>query len=348
MINRQWRLAARPEGSAKASDFQWTEENTPTLREGDILVRTLYLSLDPTNRIWMEPADSYLPMLPLGEVMRGVTLGVVEASRHPGFAPGDIAQGLGGWQEFYAGDAAGWTNLPRIPGVPLTAYFGAIGHIGFTAYFGLMDIGRPRPGETLVVSAAAGAVGSLAGQMGKIAGCRVAGIAGSDAKCAWITEELGFDAAVNYRKQDVREGLQRACPRGIDVDFENVGGEIMEAVFDQLNLNARVVLCGLISEYNSGSRLSGPSNFGNLLIRRVRLQGLIILDYAARYPEAAAQIVQWLQEGKLKYRLDMVEGLHEAPAALNRLFEGDHMGKLLVKVSEEQSALSRRQRSASS
>ncbi len=334
-VNRAWRLKERPHGIVEESNFEWTEEATPRPEEGQMRVRIVYLSLDPTNRVWMEPVDSYLPMLPLHAVMRGITLGVVEESRHPAFAAGDLVQGLGGWQEYYVGDAAGWNKLPRIPGLPLTAYFGAMGHIGFTAYFGLMDIAKPKPGETLVVSAAAGAVGSLAGQMGKIAGCRVVGIAGSDEKCAWITGELGFDAAINYKKENLQDSLKHHCPDGIDIDFENVGGPIMEAVFDHLSLGARIVLCGLIAQYNAGAGAPGPANFGNLLVRRARLQGFIILDYAARFPEAATQIVSWLQEGKLKYRIDLVEGLRNAPAALARLFQGGNQGKLLVKVADE-------------
>jgi NADPH-dependent curcumin reductase len=334
-MNRQWQIAARPQGRAKESDFQWAEQATPETGDGQIRVRNLYLSLDPTNRFWMEPVDGYLPMIALGSVMRGITLGVVEDSRNPAFAPGDIVQGLGGWQEYYTGDTEGWTKLPRIPGVPLTAYFGAMGHIGFTAYFGLMDIGLPKPDETLVVSAAAGAVGSLAGQMGKLAGCRVVGIAGSDEKCAWITRELGFDEAINYKKEKIGVGLRRTCPNGIDIDFENVGGEIMDAVLASVNLNARVVLCGLISQYNATTPPPGPYNFPNILVRRVRVQGFIVTDFAGRFMEAAAKIVPWLLSGKLKYRLDMVEGLKNAPAALNKLFDGTNTGKLLVKVSDE-------------
>ena len=334
-MNCQWRIAARPEGRAKETDFEWAEEAESPLDDGQIRVRMVYLSLDPTNRFWMEPVDGYLPALPLGSVMRGITLGVVEETRNPQFAPGDIVQGLGGWQEHYAGPADGWTKLPRIPGVPLTAYFGAMGHIGFTAYFGLMDIGQPKPGETLVVSAAAGAVGSLAGQMGKIAGCRVVGIAGSDEKCQWITRELGFDEAINYRTENVAKGLARTCPKGIDIDFENVGGEIMDAVLARIKLRARIVLCGLISQYNATAPVPGPYNFSNILVRRGRVQGFIVTDYAARFPEAAAKIVPWLMAGKLKYRIDMVEGLRNAPAALNKLFDGTNEGKLLVKVSDE-------------
>ncbi len=334
-MNHQWRIAARPEGRAKESDFTWTEEALPALADGQIRVRIIYLSLDPTNRFWMEPADGYLPALPLGAVMRGITLGVVEESRHPGFMAGDIVQGLGGWQEIYTGPAEGWSKLQRIPGVPLTAFFGAMGHIGFTAYFGLFDIGQPKPGETLVVTAAAGAVGSIAGQMGKIAGCRVVGIAGSDEKCEWITRELGFDEAINYRKEKVAEGLKRTCPNGIDIDFENVGGEIMDAVLARINLNARIALCGLISQYNATAPVPGPYNFNNILIRRARVQGFIILDFASRFGEAVTKIVPWLMSGKLKYRIDLVEGLRSAPAALNKLFDGTNEGKLLVKVSDE-------------
>jgi NADPH-dependent curcumin reductase CurA len=333
--NQAWRIKERPHGMLQESDFAWSEETAAQPGDGQILVRNVYLSLDPTNRVWMEPVDSYLPMLPLHAVMRGITLGVVEESRNPSFQPGDLVQGLGGWQAYYAGDAAGWTKLPRVPGLPMTAYFGAMGHIGFTAYFGLMDIGKPKPGETLVVSAAAGAVGSIAGQIGKIAGCRVVGIAGADDKCEWITRELGFDAAINYKKENLRDSLKRHCPDGIDIDFENVGGPVMEAVFDHLRLGARIALCGLISQYNAEAPPPGPRNFANLLIRRARLQGFIVLDYAARFPEAAMQIIGWLQQGKLKYRIDLVEGLRNAPSALTRLFHGTNVGKLLVKVSEE-------------
>ena len=334
-MNGQWRIAARPQGRAKEADFAWKEEPANSPDAGQIRVRVVYLSLDPTNRFWMEPEDGYLPALPLGAVMRGITLGVVEESRNPAFEPGDLVQGLGGWQEIYVGGAETWTKLPRIPGLPLTAFLAAMGHIGFTAYFGLMEIAQPKPGETLVVSAAAGAVGSLAGQMGKIAGCRVVGIAGSDDKCDWITRELGFDAAINYRQEKIDQGLARACPGGIDIDFENVGGEILDAVLGRINLRARVVLCGLISQYNSTEPVPGPYHFANILVRRARVQGLIVSDFAPRFQEAAAKIVPWLLSGKLKYRTDIVEGLRNAPGALNKLFDGTNAGKLLVRVSAE-------------
>ena len=228
--NRQWRLVARPVGNFKDSDFSWKEEPVRSLEEGEILVHNQYLSLDPTNRGWAA-RDTYLPAVKLGDVMRGGSIGVVEESRNSNFAVGDHVSGLLGWQEYAVVDGSGVGKLPQIPGLPMTAHLGLFGHIGLTAYYGLLDVGQPKAGETLVVSAAAGAVGSLVGQIGKIVGCHVVGIAGSDEKCAWLTGELGFDAAINYKKENIAEALKRNCPNGIDVDFENVGGEILCSVF---------------------------------------------------------------------------------------------------------------------
>src|SRR5438105_5151481 len=232
--NHQWRLVARPVGLLKESDFKWTEEPIPDISDGQILVRNLYISLDPTNRMWAM-ADTYLPAVPLGEVMRGGAIGIIEQSRHPKFKEGDHVQGLLGWQEYAVSDGQGVTVLPPMPGVPLTAFLGLFSHIGLTAYFGLLNVGKPQAGETLVVSAAAGAVGSLVGQIGKIKGCRVVGIAGSDEKCQWITEDLGFDAAINYKTENVLDSLKQHCPNGIDVDFENVGGKILDAILSLIN-----------------------------------------------------------------------------------------------------------------
>jgi hypothetical protein len=331
--NQQWRLAARPEGLFRESDFRWVEEETPALEEGQALVRTVYLSLDPTNRGWAA-GDTYLPAVPLDSVMRGIGVGRVEESRDPSLAPGDVVSGLLGWQRYAVLPASQLTKLPPIP-LPLSAHLGLLGHIGLTAWVGLLRIGQPKAGETLVVSAAAGAVGSLVGQIGKIQGMRVVGIAGSDEKCAWLTGELGFDAAVNYKKAPIFAGLRRACPDGVDVYFDNVGGETLDTVLSLVNLRARIVVCGLISQYNATAVPPGPKNLPNLLVKRARMEGFIVLDHLADAERATADLVRWHLAGKLRYRLDVVHGLEKAPAAVNRLFDGTNTGKLVVRVSGE-------------
>jgi hypothetical protein len=330
--NGQWRLAAHPEGLVKPSDYRWVEEPLREPRDGEVLIRILYLSLDPTHRIWASGRESYVPPVAIGEVMRGGALGVVEASRNPELPEGTRVRGLLGWQQYALSDGRGLFVLPDDASIPLTAHLGLFGHIGMTAYFGLLDIGKPQPGETLVVSAAAGAVGSLVGQIGKIHGCRVVGIAGSDDKCRWITDELGFDAAIDHRKEDVGAALGRLCPRGIDIDFENVGGAILDAILARINLRARIVLCGLISQYNATGPVPGPNNFVQILMKRARVEGFIVSDFLPRAAEATAALTRWLAEGKLKYRVDVVQGLRNAPAALNRLFDGSNTGKLIVEV----------------
>jgi NADPH-dependent curcumin reductase CurA len=325
----QWRLAARPEGLFKASDFRWVEEDTPPVGDGGVLVQTEYLSLDPTNRGWAA-GDTYLPAVPLGGVMRGLGVGRVLESRDPSLAAGDAVSGLLGWQTHAVLDARSLAKLPDV-GLPLEAHLGLLGHIGLTAWVGLLEIGRPKPGETLVVSAAAGAVGSLVGQIGKILGLRVVGIAGTDDKCRWLTGTLGFDAAVNYRTTIVRAGLRRACPDGIDVYFDNVGGPTLEAVLALINRHARIVVCGLISQYTAKEPAPGP-NLGSLLVQRARMEGFIVLDHADKAAAATADLVRWHREGRLRYRLDVVEGLESAPVAVNRLFEGANTGKLVVRV----------------
>jgi len=329
--NRQWRLAARPVGNFKDSDFRWTEEPVRSLEDGEILVHSQYLSLDPTNRGWAA-RDTYLPAVKLGDVMRGGAIGVVEESRNSNFAVGDHVSGLLGWQEYAVVDGSGVGKLPQIPGLPMTAHLGLFGHIGLTAYYGLLDVGQPKAGETLVVSAAAGAVGSLVGQIGKIVGCRVVGIAGSDEKCGWLTGDLGFDAAINYKNENIAEALKRNCPNGIDVDFENVGGEILDALLLQINLGARISLCGMISQYNAIEGAPGPSNLFMLIVKRARMQGFLVSDYMNRAAEAMSQLGKWYLEGKIKYRVDVVEGLEQAPTAVNKLFDGSNTGKLVVKI----------------
>lgn len=314
-----------------ASNFEWVTRPVSPPKSGEVTVRHLYLSLDPANRIWIA-GPSYMPPVEIGDVMRGIGIGVVEVSEAEEFSPGDFVSGMLGWQEYAVMPSDQLTRLDPLPDMPLTGYLGVLGHIGLTAYFGLLDIGRPQAGETLVVSAAAGAVGSLAGQIGKIVGCRVVGIAGSDEKCRRLTEKLGLDAAVNYKTQDVESALAKTCPRGIDIDFENVGGEVLDAVLSHINQNARVVLCGLISQYNTSGSSGGLHNFGNILTRRARLEGFIVTDYLPRAAEALPVLADWVRKGKLKYRVDLVKGLENAPEALQRLFTGANQGKLVLQI----------------
>ncbi len=338
-VNRQWRLVARPEGGIEPGMFEWREAPLPALADGKILVRTVYLSLDPASRMWLDDEESYLPPVAIGDVMRGVTLGIVSDSAHPDFSPGDVVQGVWGWQEYAVlAPEALRARVPKSDGLPLTAYMAVVGNIGFTAYFGLLDVGRPRPGETVVVTAAAGAVGSLVGQIAKIEGCRAVGIAGNDEKCRWIKEELGYDAAINYKTEDVPEALARHCPNGVDVVFENVGGAILDHVLGRINVGARIALCGLIAQYNARAPVPGPYMFRNVLLKRATIQGFIILDYAGRFGEAREALVRWLGDGRLKYRVDIVDGLENAPAALTKLFDGSNAGKLMIAVSEEPAA----------
>lgn len=330
--NRQWRVAARPVGMIKESDYRWTEEVLPSLQDGQMLVRVQYLSLDPANRAWLNEGGSYMAEVGLDTVMPAGGIGVVVESRRDGFAEGDLVQGMLGWQDFVISDGSGMNKLPQM-GLPPTAFLGLFGHIGLTAYFGLLEIGQPKEGETLVVSAAAGAVGSIVGQIGKIKGCRVVGLAGSDEKCRWLVDELGFDAAINYKTEPVLASLKKHCPKGIDIYFENVGGEILDAVLSLINNFARIPLCGLISMYNATERVPGPYNFVNLLTRRVRLEGFVVIDYMTRAQEAISELAKWYMQGKLKYRVDEVAGLENAPKAVNKLFDGTNQGKLILKVS---------------
>jgi len=332
--NQQWVLAARPVGDVKESDFELRESPVPALGDGEVLVRTVYLSLDPANRGWIGERETYVEPVPVGGVMRGIALGVVEESQAAGFAPGDVVQGMLGWQSYYAGSPGGLSKLPPLP-FPLDAAIAVLGHIGATAYFGLLEIGQPKAGETVVVSAASGAVGSLVGQLAKNEGCRAVGITSSDDKCAWLTEELGFDAAINYKLTPIARGLAEACPDGVDVYFDNVGGAISDAVLARINLHARIVLCGLISMYNATEPVPGPYNYVNILTKRARVEGFIIMDYLQRFPEAAMALGKLLVEGKLKYKVEMVDGLENALVAFARLFSGEKTGKLLVRVSDE-------------
>lgn len=335
-VNRQWILRRRPQGDVTQQDLEFVETPLRDIAEGEVLVRNIYLSLDPTNRIWMSDQDQYLPPVEIGDVMRGGVIGVVEKSRSDRFKPGQIVNpGLGGWQDYTIAHEGMLNATPSIPGVPLTAYMSVLGGTGLTAWFGMVDIGKPKPGETVVVSAAAGAVGSIAGQIAKLKGARVIGIAGGPAKCQWLTEELGFDGAIDYKNEDVGAALDRLCPGGIDVNFENVGGKIMDEVISRMNNWGRVALCGMISTYNADGPAPGPSDFGRILMHRLLIQGFIVIDYLPRAGEALAELVPWILSGQLKWKAHVEPGLENALDAMGRLFSGDHDGKLLVQISPE-------------
>ncbi|BAZ11148.1 alcohol dehydrogenase [Calothrix sp. NIES-4071] len=333
-VNRQFLLACRPVGDIKESDFEYKEAPVPTPNQGEVLVRNLYLSLDPTNRIWMSDMAQYMPPVELGEVMRGVAIGVVEESKNPNLQPGDYVTGLLGWQDYVLlkDEQANFITKinPPLPD-PLFAAVGQLGPTGVTAYFGLLDIGQPKPGETVVVSAAAGAVGSVVGQIAKIKGCRVVGITSSDEKCQWLTS-VGFDAAINYKTTDLNTALANACPNGVDIYFDNVGGSILDTVMSHLNLFARIPLCGLISTYNSTQPVPGPLNFNLILMKRLRVQGFIISDYHNRWHEAIKELGEWTKLGKIKQEYEIVEGLEKAPKEILKLFNANKIGKLIVKV----------------
>ncbi len=333
--NRQWVLRQRPKGMIQDGDLELVESAVPDLAENEVLVRTVYLSLDPTNRTWMNDAEGYLPPVGLGEVMRGLTLGVVEESRAERFKPGDVVTPLsGGWADYAVVSAEGLRPVHRAPGLPLTANLSVLGMTGLTAYFGVTDVLKPQAGETLVISAAAGAVGSIAGQVAKEKGARVIGIAGGPEKCAWLTDDLGFDAAIDYKNEDVGAALDRLAPDGVEMNFENVGGDIMIAVFNRLKTHGRMAVCGLISSYNA-TRMPPAPNFGRIITHRLNIQGFLVLDYAARAREMVAEMGPWLADGRVKWKVHVDEGLEGAVGSLNRLFTGDHDGKLLVRVSEE-------------
>lgn len=335
--NRQFRLKSRPSGRVTNDNFDFVEETIPELAKDQILVRTIYLSLDPTNRIWMSDMEQYLPPVQIGDVMRGLGIGKVVQSKNPKFKEGSYVSGVLGWQEYVVSDGRGaWplTVLPKLPGLSLEIMAGAAGMTGLTAFFGLFEIGKPKEGETMVVSAAAGAVGSIVGQLGKISGLRVVGIAGGEEKCRWLKDELKFDAAIDYKNPNWKQHLEEATPNGVDINFENVGGEIMEAVYKRMNLHSRFVLCGLISGYNDTDDSKSRLSIARALMQRIKIEGFIITDYVQRFQEAATKLVMWMAAGKIKHKETIIDGLDKAPESLNLLFDGGNVGKLLIKVSE--------------
>ena len=330
--NHQVRLAARPSGLPKPSDWSFTEEPIPTPSTGELVVAVSHLSLDPAMRGWMNAGASYIDPVEVGDVMRAGAVGKVIACEHSGFAVGDHVYGAFGVQEYALSDGNGVTKVnPQL--APLPTYLGTLGMTGMTAYFGLFDTGKLKDGDTVVVSGAAGAVGSVVGQIAKIKDCRVIGIAGGKEKCAWLTDELGFDVAIDYKTENVRRALREAAPQGVDVYFDNVGGEILDAVLTRLARGARIVICGAVSQYNATEGVHGPSNYLSLLVARASMTGMVVFDYVPRFAEAIRDLAGWMQEGRLVSREHVVDGSVRAfPDALLKLFTGENVGKLVLRV----------------
>ncbi len=338
-VNHQVRLAARPVGTPTRANWQFTTESLAEPDEGGVLVKVLMLSLDPAMRGWMNEGKSYIPPVGIGEVMRAGGVGRVIASRNPNFKVGDHVSGSLGVQEYclVPGDQvrrSGLTVIDTRLG-SLTQWLNVLGMPGMTGYFGLMDVGQPKAGETVVISGAAGAVGQTVGQIAKLKGCRVVGIAGGPAKCEWVVKELGFDACIDYKQGDVRAGLKEHCPDGVDIYFDNVGGEILDTVLTRINRKARIIICGAISQYNNTTPVQGPKNYLSLLVNRARMEGIVVFDYADRYHLAVAEMAGYLKDGRMQSREDVVEGLETFPEALLKLFSGENFGKLVLKVAED-------------
>ena len=330
-MNRQWLYAKQPQGKLTADTFQWTETAIPTPRDGEALVRTRMLSLDPANRAWMM-GKTYRDALEPGQVMSGFAVGEVVDSKARALKAGDIVEGDWGWQDYAALPARHLTK--RTTSAPFELLVGPLSVTGLTAYFGLLEVGRPKPGDTVLVSAAAGAVGTMVGQIARLAGCRVIGTAGGQAKCDWLTRDLGFDAAVDYKAGGLRRALAAACPNGIDVYFDNTGGAVLDAALFLMNLHGRVVCCGNVSQYDVDKPAPGPMGVpGLVVVKRLRMEGFVVMDFFDRRAEAEARLAHWVEQGQLKAIVDVVDGLEKAPEALMGLFEGRNRGKMAVRVS---------------
>lgn len=332
MQNHQFRLTSRPSGAVQRSDFSYSSEEVRALAEGEVLVQIQYVSLDPAMRGWMNASEnSYMPPVAIGDVMRAIAAGKVIDSRNEGFAVGDHVTGLLGVQEYAISSGQGLFKVDAAL-APLPLFLGTLGMTGMTAYFGLLDVGQPKEGDTVVVSGAAGAVGATVGQIAKIKGARVVGIAGGADKCRYLVEELGFDAAIDYKSEDVAAALKQHCPNGVSVFFDNVGGEILDAVLAKLAMGARVVICGAISQYNNLETAKGPANYLQIMVKRATLRGVMVSDYYPRAKEAITDMAGWIRAGKLKTREDVVSGLESFPETFNKLFDGSNNGKLVLKV----------------
>ncbi len=333
-LNAQWRLAARPVGLPKDSDWEYVEEPAAEPGEGQFGVKLEYVSLDPAMRGWMNEARSYVAPVGIGEVMRAGAIGQVTESRHPDFKAGELVTGMFGVQRYAVSDGQAVRKVDTSL-APAPVHLGVLGMTGLTAYFGLLDIGRPEPGQTVVVSGAAGAVGSVVGQIARSKGCRTLGIAGGPEKCAWVVEELGFDAAIDYKRGELRSELRRHTPDGIDVYFDNVGGETLDEVLRRIARGARIVICGAISQYNAEQPPRGPANYMQLLVQRATMTGFLVFDFAKRYPEAIAQLAEWLSAGELQSREDVIRGgLEQFPEVFLRLFRGENTGKLILQLTD--------------
>ncbi|MEM9259573.1 MAG: NADP-dependent oxidoreductase [Bacteroidota bacterium] len=334
MTNKQQILALRPEGMPGPDTWRLEENPVPELKDGEILLKNHYISLDPAMRGWMNDRKSYIPPVQLGEVMRAGSVGeVIKVNNNPNFKVGDILTGWGGVQQYHVSDGSGYYPV-NLDLAPMPTYIGTLGMPGMTAYFGILEVGKIQEGDVVLVSGAAGAVGSIVGQIAKIKGCTVVGIAGGAEKCRYLTDELGFDGAIDYKNEDVYAGLKEYCPKGIDVYFDNVGGDILDAALTRLRMHARIVICGAISQYNNTTPVKGPSNYLALLVNRATMQGMVVFDYARGYAEAAKTMAGWVAEGKLKHREDIYEGIENFHATFTRLFTGEKKGKLVLKVVE--------------
>lgn len=332
-MNKQLLFVKRPRGEADASTWSLETNPIPEIKEGEILIKQHYVSLDPAMRGWMNEGKSYIEPMEIGSVMRAGSVGEVVASKNEKFRVGEFVSGHGGVQQYVATDGKGFYQVdPKL--APLPKYIGALGMPGMTAFFGIQEVGKIKEGDIVVVSGAAGAVGSIVGQIAKIKGCHVVGIAGGPEKCAYVVDELGFDACIDYKNKDVKAQLKKECPEGLDVYFDNVGGEILDIALGRLRMHARIVICGAISQYNNKEAVKGPSNYLSLLVNRATMQGMVVFDWADRYKEGARQMGQWMAEGKLKTREDVYEGIENFPETYNRLFTGNKKGKLVLKVIE--------------
>lgn len=334
-MNKQLKLVKRPVGMPDADTWTLESNPIPELKEGEVLIQNHYISLDPAMRGWMNDTKSYIPPVQIGEVMRAGSIGeVIKVNNHPTYKVGDVLTGWGGVQQYNVTNGEGYYSVDTSL-APMPTYIGTLGMPGMTAYFGILEVGKIKEGDVVLVSGAAGAVGSVVGQIAKIKGCKVIGIAGGAEKCKYLVEELGYDGAIDYKNENVSKGIKEHCPKGIDVYFDNVGGDILDAALARLRMHARIVICGAISQYNNTTKIVGPSNYLSLLVNRATMQGMVVMDYAKNYREAAMNMGMWMAQGKLKSKEDVYEGIENFHDTFQRLFSGDKKGKLVLKVLEK-------------